>query len=144
FRPFTVTEYNTYFYHLFDSDAPEFNRRTVYRIQVNTGRSPFLDALDCPAPSLPLPRRRSTTTPLQALALMNDSFVLRQANRLAQRVRRDVGDEPNAQLTLAYRLTLGRPPRVDESAALAKLVHEHGLDSVCWVLLNASDFLYVP
>jgi hypothetical protein len=143
FRPFTITVHNHNFYHLFDRDAPEFNRRTVYRVSVNTGKSPFLDALDCPAPSLTAPRRRSTTTPLQALALMNDSFVQRQAERFAARVRREAGADEVAQVTRAYRLAFGRPPTAEESAATLRLAREHGLDSACWVLLNASEFLYV-
>src|SRR5262249_62297052 len=102
FRPFTITVFNTNFYHLFDKDAPEFNRRTVYRMTVNTGKSPLLDALDCPAPSLTMPKRRSTTTPLQALALMNDSFVHRQAGRFAARVMRIAGNDRHIQFATAY------------------------------------------
>jgi mono/diheme cytochrome c family protein len=143
FRPFTVTALLTNFYHPLDSAAPEFNRRTVYRMNVNTGRSPLLDTLDCPAPSVTMPKRRTTTTPLQALALMNDVFVLRQAERLAQRLQRTAGVDPNVQVTLAYRLAFGRMPDAEEKAATAKLVREYGLESACWVLLNATEFLYV-
>jgi uncharacterized small protein (DUF1192 family) len=142
FRPFTVTAINTQFYHLFDKGTPEFNRRTVYRINVNTGKSPFLDALDCPAPSLTVPKRRPTTTPLQALALMNDSFVQRQAQKLADRLRKQAGD-PAEQVRLGYRLALGRPPGAGELEGGLKLVAAHGLDSLCWALLNASEFVYV-
>ncbi|MEX2027786.1 MAG: DUF1553 domain-containing protein, partial [Pirellulaceae bacterium] len=85
FKPFTVTVFNTHFYHLFDSGEPQYNRRTVYRACVNTGKSPLLTVLDCPAPSLSTPKRQETTTPLQALALMNDSFVQRQAEKMAAR-----------------------------------------------------------
>src|SRR5439155_17758241 len=75
FRPFAVTALLTSFYHAVDDGRRDFNRRSIYRMNVNTGRSALLDALDCPAPSLNAPRRRTTTTPQQALALMNDSFV---------------------------------------------------------------------
>jgi mono/diheme cytochrome c family protein len=143
FRPFMVTTLLTNFYHPLDDGRPDFNRRTVYRMSVNTGRSPLLAALDCPAPSVTMPRRQPTTTSLQALALMNDSFVQRQARRFAERVKTSAGDDPDAQVTLAYRLALARPPRAEERSATAALVREHGLDSACWVLLNASEFLYV-
>lgn len=143
FRPFTITIFLTYFYHLVDKDTPEFNRRTVYRMNINTGRSPLLDALDCPAPSIAAPKRRNTTTPLQALALMNDSFVVRQANRFAERVRKTSGDGQAAQIEFAYRLAFGRRPTPGETEAARKLHADHGLDSVCWALLNASEFLYV-
>jgi hypothetical protein len=143
FRPFTVTTLQTNFYHPLDDGRPDFNRRTVYRMSVNTGRSALLAALDCPAPSITMPRRRSTTTALQALALMNDSFVQRQAERFAERVKKAVGENPESQVTLAYRLALGRPPTADEQTATVSLVREHGLDNACWVLLNSSEFLYV-
>jgi mono/diheme cytochrome c family protein len=143
FRPFTVTTLLTSFYHSVDDGRRDFSRRSVYRMNVNTGKSPLLDALDCPAPSLAAPRRRTTTTPQQALALMNDSFVLRQAERFANRVRRAAGADVPAQVGLAYRLAFGRPPSGQERAATTSLVAEHGLESACWVLLNASEFLYV-
>ena len=79
FRPFTVTVFNSSFYTLTDRDEPDYNRRTLYRINVNSAKSPLLEAFDCPDPSTKTPRRAVTTTPLQALALMNNSFVLRQA-----------------------------------------------------------------
>ena len=143
FRPFTVTALLTQFYHLIDDGRPDFNRRTVYRVSVNTAKSPFLDALDCPAPSLSAPRRRSTTTTLQALALMNDSFVMRQAEKFAARVAAAVGEEPAAQIRFAWRIALGRVPSDDELAAGVALVAKQGLESACWALLNSSEFLYV-
>lgn len=145
FRPFTVTSILTQFYHLIDDGRAEFNRRTVYRINVNTAKSPFLDALDCPAPSLAAPKRRSTTTTLQALALMNDSFVERQAAKLAARVADAKGQAPGDvdEVALAYRIVLGRTPTNDERAATRRLVDEHGLETACWALLNTSEFLYL-
>jgi hypothetical protein len=143
FRPFTVTALLTQFYHLIDDGRSEFNRRTVYRIGVNTAKSPFLDALDCPAPSLAAPRRRSTTTTLQALALMNDSFVNRQAAKFAEQVASAAGADPDAQVRLAWRTALGRLPTDDELEASVTLVSKEGLESACWALLNSSEFLYV-
>ncbi|HKB35188.1 MAG TPA: DUF1549 domain-containing protein, partial [Gemmataceae bacterium] len=91
FRPFTVTIFNSHFYTLTDPPGTEYNRRTVYRMNVNSAKSPLLDAFDCPDPSVKTPRRSTTTTPLQALALMNNSFVQRQAKHFAARVQREAG-----------------------------------------------------
>lgn len=143
FQPFKVTVFNTHFYHLFDSDQPEFARRTVYRANVITGRDPLLDALDCPAPAVQTPRRRTTVTPLQALSLMNDSFVIRQADRFAARVVSAVGEDPERQARLAYRMAISRDPTAEELAASVTLIREHNLASVCWALFNSSEFLYV-
>ena len=143
FAPFTVTQLNTYFYHLFDKDEAEFNRRSIYRIHVMTARSPFLDALDCPSPAVSTPRRRPTTTPLQALALMNDSFAVREAGKLAKRIAADTSDAA-AQIDRAFEIVFSRPPQPGEASACAKVARENGLETVCWTLFNASEFLYLP
>ncbi|MBT6154881.1 MAG: DUF1553 domain-containing protein [Planctomycetaceae bacterium] len=143
FQPFTVTVFNTHFYHLFDSEKSQYNRRTVYRANVMTGRSPLLDAFDCPAPSISAPKRASTTTPQQALALMNDSFVLRQAERLATRTQETVGGDANKQVQQIYQRALGRTPTRSEATDMVTLVKQHGLKTACWVLMNSSEFLYL-
>ena len=143
FRPFTMTVFNSTFYTLTDPVEAEFNRRTIYRIQVNSAKSPLLDALDCPDPSVKAPKRSVTTTPLQALGLMNNSFVLRQARLFAERIQKESGAGADAQVAYAYRYAFGRPPTEQEAAQAGALAREHGLESLCWVLLNASEFLYL-
>ena len=143
FRPFTITEFNAAFYHLVDRDEPEFNRRTVYRANVNSGKDPMLEAFDCPDPSVKTPRRGVTTTPLQALELMNNSFVQRQAKLLAARATRTGGDDYESAVRTAYLLALGRIPTAEENARAADAARERGLSSVCWALLNSTEFMYV-
>jgi hypothetical protein len=143
FRPFTVKVFNSHFYLLTDPATPEYNRRTVYRINVHSARSPLLEAFDCADPSTKTPRRTATTTPLQALALMNNSFVLRQARCLAERVRKEAGADSGEQIIRAYRLALGRKPAKEELSRMMDLAREHGIEDVCWVLFNASEFVYV-
>lgn len=67
FKPYIVTQLNTYFYHLFDKDENIYNRRTIYRMQVITGRSPLLDALDCPSPRSPNPEEAPLLLPFRLL-----------------------------------------------------------------------------
>ena len=143
FRPFTITEFNAAFYHLVDRPEPEFNRRTVYRANVNSGKDPMLEAFDCPDPSVKTPRRGVTTTPLQALELMNNSFVQRQARHLAERALACAGGEPGTAIHTAYRLALGRAPTAGETARALAAANERGLASVCWALLNSTEFMYV-
>jgi hypothetical protein len=143
YRPFKITVFNSTFYDLIDETTPEMQRRTVYRMSVNSAKNPLLDALDCPDPSVKAPRRAVTTTPLQALGLMNNAFVLRQARRFAERVAKEAGDDPAARVGMAYRLALGREPTPAEKARAVGHVREHGIESLCWVLLNASEFLYI-
>ena len=143
FRPFRIETFNSAFYNLFDDDRPDLNRRAVYRMNVTSARDPVLEVLDCPDPSVKTPRRNVTTTPLQALTLMNNPFADRMARSFAERVRREAGGDPGAQVTLAYRLAFGRVPTDDERDRAAKVTRDAGLKAVCWALLNASEFVYV-
>ncbi len=143
FRPFTVKVFGSNFYTLVDRDEPEFNRRTVYRINVCSAKDPLLESFDCPDPATKTPRRGITTTPLQALGLMNNSFVQRQAKLFSERVAKESGVDANAQVTRSYRLALARSPSPAELTRAAALVRDHGLQSFCWVLLNTTDFLTV-
>ena len=144
FRPFTTSDYGATFYHLVDRGTPEFNRRTVYRMNINSGKEPLLDALDCPDPSVRTPRRGVTTTPLQALGLMNSGFVQRQADQLARRARALVGrEEPDAMVETLWRLALGRRPNADEARMARETLRDRGLPHVAWVLLNTTEFVYV-
>ncbi|MBI4602130.1 MAG: DUF1553 domain-containing protein [Planctomycetes bacterium] len=144
FRPFTVTVSGSNFYHLLDDPAgPELDRRTVYRMGVHSGKDPLLDSLDCPDPSTRTPVRSVTTTPIQALGLMNDAFVLRQARALARRLEREAGPLHGDQVRLGYRLALGRLPAPEEAARAEALAREHGLEQVSWAILNSSELLFV-
>ena len=143
FRPFTTSEYGATFYHLVDRGTPEFNRRTVYRMNINSGKEPLLDALDCPDPSVRTPRRGVTTTPLQALGLMNSGFVQRQADQLARRALTLATNKPDESITWLWRLTLGRSPNAEEYKMARRTFQERGLPHVAWVLLNTTEFVYV-
>ncbi len=71
------------------STTRENFRRSVYRFIVRSVPDPFMDSLDCADPSILTPKRNTTLTAIQALAMFNDRFVLRQAQHLAERVERD-------------------------------------------------------
>jgi hypothetical protein len=144
FRPFVAKgngSQNEYFAS--DPIGPEFNRRTVYRICVHSARDPLLDSLDCPEFSTRTPSRPNTTTPLQALSLMNNSFVQRQAAKLAERVEREAGPDEKAQVRSLWLRCYAREPRAEERRNATKLAREQGLVSIAWVLLNSSEFVFV-
>lgn len=143
FRPFTIQNFNSDFYEPKDLIGPEYNRRSIYRMHVNSGKSALMDSLDCPDPSIKTPARRVTTTPLAALALMNNSFVQRQAKFLAERVTKEARGQTSEPISLAYQLAFGRPASIDEIQQATPLVRKHGLITLCWALLNASEFMYV-
>jgi hypothetical protein len=144
FRPFRhVGNGGQNEYFASDPVGPEFNRRTVYRICVHSARDPLLDSLDCPEFSTRTAVRPNTTTPLQALSLMNNSFVQRQAAKLAERIEREAGRDAKTQVKSLWLRCYSREPRADELRAATKLAHDQGLESVAWAVLNSNEFVFV-
>jgi hypothetical protein len=143
FQDFKTFNFNSQFYEMTDPIGEEFNRRTIYRMVIRSGRNRMLDAFDCPDPSATAPKRAMTTTPLQALSLLNHSFALRMADHFAERVADEVGDEAAAQIDRAVRIAWCREPTESERKSLVRFTKQHGLPSLCRVLLNSNEFLYV-
>jgi hypothetical protein len=126
----------------FDPDAPANYRRSVYRFLFRTLPDPFLASLDCPDGSQAAPTRSASVTALQALALLNDKFMVRQSEHIAERIvkgEKDVG----RQVAAAYRLILGRAPTAKEAQAVGAYATKHGLANACRVLLNTNEFMFV-
>jgi hypothetical protein len=124
------------------ANRPESWRRTVYRFVVRSVPNPFLESLDCADPNLSVPVRNTTLTALQALALLNNPFMVEQAAFFADRVRR-MASEVSAQVDAAFRLALGRLPTPEETASLSAYAQRHGLVNLCRLLFNANEFVFV-
>jgi hypothetical protein len=121
---------------------PATYRRTVYRFTVRSVPNPFLDCLDCADPNLNTPVRNTTLTALQALALLNDPFVVRQAEYFSARLKA-TSDDPDKQIEAAYRLAFGRLPGREEREALAGYARRYGLANACRFLFNTNEFVFV-
>ncbi len=133
-------------------------RRSVYLMTQRLQRHPFLALFDGPDTNVTTDVRGSSTVPLQALYLMNNSFVLEEARAFARRVVGETVDQ-DARIGLAYRLALGRPPGdselqqarafVNEFAERARqLLPEPGAETETWtslahVLMCSNEFVYV-
>jgi hypothetical protein len=102
----------------------------------------MFDTFDHPDMNVTAGARNVSTVPTQALTLLNNPFVLSQAQKLADRVSGDVAD-PYAQIDLAYRITLGRPPAEKEIRVAADLIARQSLAAFTHVLLNLDEFLYL-
>ena len=131
------------FYETLDPIGEAFQRRTVYRMWARGGRNPWLDAFDCPDPSSTAPQRAATTTPLQALAMLNNSFVLRMANQLAERLESEVGADIGAQVSRLYQLAYSRGAAADELNEARRFVARYGLPALCRAVFNSNEFLYL-
>jgi len=136
------------------SPPAEQNRRSVYVFAKRGLLSPLLTTFDFPDTTLPSCQRDVTTVPTQSLALLNNPFVHERSAAIAKRVGVNVA--PTERAKRAWQLALGREPRKTElDAALAHLEKQtkrfsdrpdaamDALASLCHVLLNTNEFLYV-
>jgi hypothetical protein len=126
-----------------DQFGPAEFRRMVYQFKPRLQHDGTFGAFDCPDAGQSTPARASSTTPLQALNLMNGPFVVQQAEFFAERLRKDAGEDPAAQVNRAFGLAFGRTPEEAERAAGVQLVRRHGLPALCRALFNANEFVYV-
>ena len=118
-------------------------RRMVYQSKPRAELDSFFGAFDCPDAGQVQPARTVSTTPLQALNMLNGDFLLDQAARFATRVEREAGGDPGRQVARAIQLAFGRPATDQEIAAGRELVAAHGLPILCRSLYNANEFITV-
>ena len=131
----------------------EGRRRMIYAHKVRMEKEDVFGVFDCPDAGQSMARRRQSTTPLQALNLFNSPFTMEEANAFAARVAADTQSRDQdaagsaavaGQVVRAYQLAFARPPDAAELADAIDVVRRHGLPTLCRVLFNANEFLFVP
>ncbi|MGK0190732.1 MAG: hypothetical protein ACI9R3_006562, partial [Verrucomicrobiales bacterium] len=127
-----------YQYHLSDPDDPSIHRRSIYRFTVRSQPQPFMDALDCADPSQLVDKRGETITALQALAMLNNAFLLRMSEHFADRIKNDV-----SPVTTAFHWALARPPSAEEIQSLNDYAEKHGHAAMCRLILNLNEFSFI-
>lgn len=132
----------TYDYTRFDAESAEAMRRSVYRFIVRSVPDPFMDTMDCPDPSVLADRRNTTLTALQALALMNNPFVVGQAGHVARHVA-DVAAIPEGQAEELFLRVLGRRPQGNEREDWAGYIRRHGLNNAARLIVNSNEFNFI-
>lgn len=142
FQLFKYRTVNVAIYAPLEQYGPETWRRSIYQQAARGIREELLGAFDCPESAQRSPRRPSTTTALQALSLFNGPFITQQAGFFAERVTREAGPTPAAQVERAFRIAFGRVPTPAEAKAASGLVAAQDLTALCRALLNANEFLY--
>jgi hypothetical protein len=129
-------------YTRYDWNSPASSRRSVYRFLFRTLPDPFFDTLDAADSSQLIAVRNESTTPLQALALLNNPFVLRQSEHFAHRLEAIAPDMPG-RIKAAFELAYSRPPTDGEIAVLSEYARRHGLTNACRLIVNSNEFLFV-
>ncbi|MCA9044660.1 MAG: DUF1553 domain-containing protein, partial [Planctomycetaceae bacterium] len=124
--------------------SPNEMRRMIYAHKVRMESVPVFGAFDCPDAGQSMPKRSQSTTAIQALNLFNSDFVLQQSEALAARVQEETPNDVKAQVQRTFRLTLGRAPSSSELATSTQVVEEYDLATLCRVLFNSNEFLFIP
>ena len=124
-------------------DGPDVWRRSVYVYRRRSLGFPFFDTFDLPDQNQTAAARNVSTVATQALTLMNNAFVLRQAQLFADRLQESAPDDLDRQIDLAYRIALTRAPSAAEATVAQTLVTEQSLVDLTHVMLNLNEFLYL-
>ncbi len=142
----------------------EQHRRSLYIFTQRSLLPPMMTAFDLCDSTLPCGQRDVTIAAPQALTLLNSEFIHRRAETLAARVLNSCPDAVPTQVATAWRAILNRQP--SESEAIMALEHiqqqtarfslpdpaklqsthspqELSLASLCLVLFNSNEFIYV-
>ena len=107
-----------------DLDENQF-RRGLYTHWQRQYVHPSLMAFDAPAREECVPRRASSNTPLQSLALLNDPSYVEAARAFAARILGEGGRETEARMQYAIRQAFARPALPEEIDVLRRLLHAH-------------------
>jgi len=119
-------------------------RRMIYMTKVRQEQESVFGAFDCPDASQGVPKRSRSTTPLQALNLLNSTFVMQQSDLLAKRLEKEAGKAPTAQAARAFRLCFNRSATDSETKDAAAFIKAEGLQQFARAMLNANEFVFIP
>jgi hypothetical protein len=143
FSAFEVQLENVRHYFPKQEFGPEDWRRMVYMTRVRQEKDAIFGVFDCPDGSQVTPKRTRSTTPLQALNLLNGRFVLQQAELFAQRLER-LAESDAERVRQAYAWCYSRFPDMTEQAAAEAFIAEHGWVQFARALLNSNEFIFIP
>ncbi len=164
---------STYMNWKTEKDPAEANRRSVYVFVKRNLRYPMFETFDFPDTHESCPRRHTTVTPTQPLALMNDELVMEWSRQLAGRVLNDGGLSTEQQIERVYYLLFSRSPKPEETKSILDFLSRQtaliaprlakaekvplpdalpqGMEpaqaaafvDVCHALLNSNEFIYM-
>ena len=140
------------------------NRRGLYIFRQRTLPYPQLETFDAPDTVQVACRRDRSTTPLQALALLNDPVFVEASEAFAERLAKEAGPAVSDRIRLGFRLGLARDPTRAEADRLlrfynlqvrvlgaesgesdagigAEQVRSRAWSAVASVLLNLAEFI---
>ncbi|MFK5923727.1 MAG: DUF1553 domain-containing protein [Verrucomicrobiota bacterium] len=129
-----------------DNSSPQTWRRLFYQQRMRGVDDRMFMAFDLPDCKTLSSKRPVSTTPIQALNLMNGKLVEIQAGEISQRVKRGLGAakaDVGKQVEHLFLLVLSRKPQPDEKSAAQHVVEQDGLAALARVLFNTNEFAFL-
>lgn len=120
-----------------DNHGPDTWRRLIYQERMRRVDDQIFTAFDFPDCGQVRAKRPVSTTPLQALNLLNSPFVVEQSKFIAERAQKE---SPQAPINRIFQLILKRPPTPEELEAVQTIPHH----ILCRSLINSNEFAFLP
>lgn len=127
-------------------------RRSIYLQVRRNFLNPMFAAFDYPTPFTTIGKRSVSNVPAQALVMLNNPFVLQQAEQWAKWTLAEPNRSSAERVQSMYAAAFGRPAdreEIDLALAFVRAAaKEHGNDVKAWadfahVLFNAKEFIFV-
>ena len=135
-----------------ESSPEEQNRRSIYIFAKRALVPPILETFDCPSSTVPAGNRSVTTVAPQALLLLNDAFVRKQAEDLASIIFHMTDKTMPVRIEKAFSIIIQRKPTQTEMESSVEflenmrernLTEDQALSQFCLALLNLNEVIYV-
>jgi hypothetical protein len=129
-------------------------RRSIYLNVRRNFLNPMFLAFDYPIPFTTIGRRSVSNVPAQALTMLNNPFVIQQAERWSKRVLDESGKSTKERITSMYVTAFGRPPTDAETKDALTFLEEQSEEygkaddprawaDLCHVLFNVKEFIFL-
>lgn len=135
------------------SPPEEERRRSVYVLAKRSLAEPVLKTFDSPDTESSCAVRFVTTVPTQSLTMLNGDFFNREARSFAQRLRKEVGPDIEAQVSEGFRLALCREPTPQEVSTALEMIEgwqqddgvseEDAMNFFCLMVFNLNEFSFL-
>ena len=127
-----------------DNHGPQTWRRLLYQERFRRVDDQIFTAFDFPDCGQIRARRPVSTTPLQALNLLNSPFIVEQTRLIAERAQANSGGDLSREIKQCFQLLLNRDPSADELEICSKVAQDESLAIVCRALINSNEFVFLP
>tara|TARA_R110002049_G_scaffold285698_1_gene466656 strand:- start:20280 stop:23087 length:2808 start_codon:yes stop_codon:yes gene_type:complete len=131
-------------WQVLDNHGPETWRRMLYQERMRRVDDGIFTAFDFPDCGQVRAKRPVSTTPLQALNLMNSDFVMDQSKRIADRAMKRADGDVTKAIDECFELLLCRKPDPQEHKDCLELANTGDLSLVSRALINSNEFAFLP